>query len=103
MDGAEEELRQKLIMLEKQVFDPALEGRGEEIWARMVRVRDRGRSLQYEMEKRGLGGLNGKEQSLDEETLEKARKVRIVSCISWTISTKNICRSSQTITNSSST
>ncbi|MCJ1399568.1 hypothetical protein MMC11_002770 [Xylographa trunciseda] len=75
MDGAEEELRQKLINLERQVFDPALEGRGEEIWARMVSVRDRGRSLQYEMEKRGLAGPNGKEQSLDEETLEKARKI----------------------------
>jgi len=75
MDGAEEELRQKLINLERQVFDPALEGRGEEIWARMVSVRDRGRSLQYEMEKRGLAGLNAKEESLDEETLEKARKI----------------------------
>ena len=74
MDGPEEELRQKLLMLERQVFDPALEGRGEEIWARMVSVRERGRSLQYEMERRGLGGLNVKEQSLDEETLEKARK-----------------------------
>ncbi|MCJ1415398.1 hypothetical protein MMC32_001730 [Xylographa parallela] len=75
MDGPEEELRQKLLMLERQVFDPALEGRGEEIWARMVSVRERGRSLQYEMERRGLGGLNVKEQSLDEETLEKARKI----------------------------
>ncbi|MCJ1377160.1 hypothetical protein MMC17_000252 [Xylographa soralifera] len=75
MDGLEEDLRQKLLMLEKQVFDPALEGRGEEIWARMVSVRERGRSLQYEMEKRGLAGLNAKEQSLDEETLEKARKI----------------------------
>jgi len=75
MDGAEEELRLKLINLDRQVFDPALEGRGEEIWARMVSVRDRGRSLQYEMEKRGLGGPNGQEQSLDEETLEKARKI----------------------------
>ncbi|MCJ1319334.1 hypothetical protein MMC15_004670 [Xylographa vitiligo] len=75
MDGAEEELRQKLLTLEKQVFDPALEGRGEEIWARMVSLRERGRSLQYEMEKRGLGGLNAREQSLDEETLEKARKI----------------------------
>ncbi|MCJ1396566.1 hypothetical protein MMC18_009457 [Xylographa bjoerkii] len=75
MDGAEEELRQKLLTLEKQVFDPELEGRGEEIWARMVSVRDRGRTLQYEMEKRGLAGLNGNEQKLDEETLEKARKI----------------------------
>ncbi|MCJ1285348.1 hypothetical protein MMC26_004688 [Xylographa opegraphella] len=75
MDGAEEELRHKLLTLEKQVFDPVLEGRSEEIWARMVSVRDRGRLLQSEMEKRGLGGPNANEQSLDEETLEKARKI----------------------------
>ena len=75
MDGPEEDLRQKLLTLEKQVFDPALEGRGEEIWARMVSLRERGRALQHEMERRGLGGLNANEQSLDEETLEKARKV----------------------------
>ena len=75
LDTAEEELKQKLTMLEKKVFDPALSGRSEEIWARMVSVRERGRQLQYEVERHGLSMQNESEQSLDEETLKKAKKV----------------------------
>ncbi|MCJ1477324.1 hypothetical protein MMC13_005995 [Lambiella insularis] len=75
MDAPEEELRQKLMTLEKKVFDPALNGRGEEIWARMVSVRERGRIFQYEIEKRGLVGRNEKEQTLDEETLKKVGRI----------------------------
>lgn len=75
MDAPEEELRQKLMILEKNVFDPALHGRGEEIWAQMVSVRERGRMLQYEIEKRGLAGRDQKEQNLDDETLKKVGKV----------------------------
>lgn len=80
MDGAEEELRKKLLGLEKQVFDPALDGRGEEIWARMVSVRERGRQLQREYERagRGLGGDNERKGGtvIDEEILKRAMKVR---------------------------
>ena len=75
LDSAEEELKQKLASLEKKVFDPALSGRSEEIWARMVSVRERGKQLQYEMERHGLSMKNESEQSLDEETLKKAKKV----------------------------
>lgn len=88
MDGAEEALRQKLLGLEKQVFDPALDGRGEEIWARMVSVRERGRQLQREYERagRGLGGGdNGKKASpgIDEEILKRAMKVRFETSDDW--------------------
>jgi len=74
MDTAEEELRQKLTTLERKVCDPSLQGRGEEIWARMLSVRDRGRQLQFEMERLGVSA-KGEEQVLDEETMKKARKV----------------------------
>ncbi|MCJ1249995.1 hypothetical protein MMC30_007221 [Trapelia coarctata] len=74
MDTAEEELRQKLTALERKVCDPSLQGRGEEIWARMVSVRERGRQLQFEMERLGFSG-KGEEQVIDEETMKKARKI----------------------------
>ena len=75
MDSAEEELRRKLTVLEKNVFDPALNGRSEEIWARMVSVRERGRQLQFEFERAGLSVGKEQGQGMDEETMKRARKV----------------------------
>jgi nuclear pore complex protein Nup54 len=53
MDQQEEELRKKLVELERKTFDPVLGGRQEEIWARMSGVRERARILQEETEKLG--------------------------------------------------
>ena len=75
MDSAEEELRMKLLALEKKVMDPALNGRAEEIWARMVSVRERGRQLQRELEKAGRTLPKEQEQGIDEEVMKKATKV----------------------------
>lgn len=75
MDSAEEELRKKLLLLERSVFDPALNGRGEEIWARMVSVRERGRQLQQEFERAGRDLSKEQGQSLDEEVMKRAKKV----------------------------
>ncbi|KAI4262952.1 MAG: hypothetical protein L6R42_001877 [Xanthoria sp. 1 TBL-2021] len=75
MDSAEEELKKKLLALEKQVMDPALTGRGEEIWARMVSVRERGRQLQREFEKAGRTLPQKQEQGIDEEVMKKATKI----------------------------
>ena len=76
MDSSEEELRKKLMQLERKVFDPALNGRGEEIWARMVSVRERGRQLQREFEIAGSGLASEGGKGLDEEVMAKAKKVR---------------------------
>lgn len=75
LDSAEEMLREKLLKLERTVFDPALNGRAEEIWARMVSVRERGRQLQREVER--AQAVVGEDQgsSLDEEVMKKAKKV----------------------------
>ncbi|KAL8850174.1 MAG: hypothetical protein Q9221_004860 [Calogaya cf. arnoldii] len=75
MDSAEEELKKKLLALEKKVMDPALNGRGEEIWARMVSVRERGRQLQREFEKAGRTLPQQQEQGIDEEVMKKATKI----------------------------
>lgn len=75
LDGAEEALRTKLLLLERTVFDPALNGRAEEIWARMVSVRERGRQLQREFERAGRGISQGG-QVIDEEVMKRAEKVQ---------------------------
>ncbi|KZF20629.1 hypothetical protein L228DRAFT_175679 [Xylona heveae TC161] len=77
MDAVEEDLRKKLLTLERGVFDPALVGRGEEIWARMVGVRERARVLQEELDKAGRSAANGTGQgdSVDEEVVKKATKI----------------------------
>ena len=80
MDSAEEDLRKKLMVLERSVFDPALNGRGEEIWARMVSVRERGRQLSREFERAGTSLTQEKGQVLDEEIMKRTKKVREILC-----------------------
>ncbi|CCU76730.1 putative nucleoporin p54 [Blumeria hordei DH14] len=53
LGGDEEDLKIKLLALERQVKDPALGARGEEIWARMLAVQDRANLLKSEIGKAG--------------------------------------------------
>lgn len=76
MDNAEEELKEKLLKLEREVFDPSLSGREQEIWARMLGIRERGKRLKVEMEK-VTPVANGDDPVLDEETVQTAKKVSI--------------------------
>ena len=75
MDQQEEELKKKLMQLEKQTFDPVLGGRQEEIWARMSGVRERARILKEETEKLGKTIENQQNGELlseeDQKALEK--------------------------------
>lgn len=75
MDSVEEELREKLLKLERSVSDPALNGRAEEIWARMVSVRERARLLQREFERAGQVVGDDVGRAMDEEVMKRARKV----------------------------
>ncbi|KAL8935678.1 MAG: hypothetical protein Q9211_004578 [Gyalolechia sp. 1 TL-2023] len=75
MDSGEEELKMKLLALEREVMDPALNGRAEEIWARMVSVRERGKQLQREFEKAGRTLPREQEQGIDGEVMKKATKI----------------------------
>lgn len=79
MDNAEEELKEKLLKLEREVFDPSLTGREQEIWARMLGIRERGKRLKAQMEK-VTPVANGDEPVLDEETVQTAKKVMILTC-----------------------
>ena len=75
MDSAEEELRKKLLSLEKNVLDPAVNGRADEIWARMVSVRERGRQLQHELDKAGRSLSSDQGQKIDDDVMKRAQKV----------------------------
>jgi nuclear pore complex protein Nup54 len=71
MGGDEEDLKTKLMALEKSVSDPGLDARQEEIWARMVTVQERAGLLKNEIEKHG----QPTEQIMDEQTSKRAQKV----------------------------
>ncbi|BAE56838.1 unnamed protein product [Aspergillus oryzae RIB40] len=75
MDDAEEELKKKLALLERSVFDPSLNGREEEIWARMLAIREHSKRLQLEMEKAGPGAAAQADDELDEQTMKTAKKI----------------------------
>jgi nuclear pore complex protein Nup54 len=81
MDNAEEELKMKLSKLERELFDPSLNGREQEVWARMLSIRERGKRLQNEIEKTTAVKLDS---SLDEGTILAAKKVSnsyfVVTC-----------------------
>ena len=74
MDNAEEELKSKLEKLERDVCDPALDAREQEIWARMLGIRERAKRLKAEMEKITPAAL-AEEPVLDEETVKQAKEV----------------------------
>jgi nuclear pore complex protein Nup54 len=75
MDNVEEDLKLKLEKLERAVFDPMLKGRAEEIWARMLAIRERSRTLQVMMERAGQTVANGDSVEVDEAAINFAKKV----------------------------
>lgn len=79
LDNSEEELRKKLLTLEHSVFDPALSGRGEEIWARMVTIRERGRLLEREMKMAGQVVEQGQQGGeIDAAVMKRCREVSLL-------------------------
>lgn len=77
MGGDEEDLRTKLMVLERNIHDPGLDARGEEIWARMLLVQERARMLKTEFDRAG----NENSDLLDEDTSNKAKKVRLLAFV----------------------
>ena len=62
LDAAEETLRKSLLALEKQTFDGSFVAREEEIWARMVQLRERARWLEEEGKRLGDAGEQAQTQ-----------------------------------------
>lgn len=81
LDVAEESLRKTLITLERRATDPVFAAREEEIWARMVALRERARWLEEEGKRvgrnvrdQGQSGSGGS-AALPEEVLVKTKKI----------------------------
>ncbi|KAM3423631.1 hypothetical protein BST61_g1053 [Cercospora zeina] len=87
LDAQEEGLRKTLINLERQVADPSFIGREDEIWARMVALRERARWLeeegkrvaaQVDAQNTSTGQRNGATQAnqgVPADVLAKTRKI----------------------------
>jgi nuclear pore complex protein Nup54 len=80
LDAAEEELKAKLAKLENESFDPVINGRQEELWARMTVVRERARMLKEETER--LGKKAEEVEGIDEGTMVKIKQVSYALLIS---------------------
>lgn len=77
LSGDEDDLRLKLLEIERGMQDPALSARMEELWSRMIVLRNYTDNLRAEINKRGLGEA---ELGLGEEVEMKAKKVRGTPC-----------------------
>lgn len=75
MDEAEEELQKKLRQLERSVFDPSLNGRSEEVWARMLAIREHSKQLQQGLERISKESAQDKDDTLDDAATKMAKKV----------------------------
>jgi nuclear pore complex protein Nup54 len=78
MDDAEAELKKKLQQLERAVFDPSIKGRAEEIWARMLAIREQSNRLQAEIARNGSSTAADADDGLDESVIKRAKKVSAV-------------------------
>jgi len=71
LSGDEDDLKQKFQEIEKGMQDPALSARMEELWSRMIVLRNYSDGLRAEINKRGIKEAEG----LGEEVEAKAKKV----------------------------
>lgn len=76
MDETEEELQKKLRELERSVFDPSLNGRSEEVWARMLAIREHSKQLQQGLERISKESTQGQDVTLDDASMKMAKKVK---------------------------
>lgn len=73
LEPAEEELKKKLLTLERQAFDTVLNSRQDEIWSRLMKVRQMAQYLQRETD--AAGAQTEEDGKIDAETMKKVEKV----------------------------
>ncbi|KAK3331245.1 nucleoporin complex subunit 54-domain-containing protein [Apodospora peruviana] len=73
LSSDEDELKQKLAVIEKQLQDPAVSARMEELWSRLIILRGYADSLKDEINKPGFAESSG--DGLGEEVEAKAKKI----------------------------
>lgn len=74
LSADEDELRIKLENMERTVQDPAVNARLDELWSRLIFLREQAQVLKDEMAKKGLS----EEQVMDSEIEVKIKKVRLM-------------------------
>lgn len=72
LSADEDELRIKLENMERTVQDPAVNARLDELWSRLIFLREQAQVLKDELAKKGLG----EEQVMDSDVEVKIKKVR---------------------------
>lgn len=75
LEQPEEQLRKMLLNLEQQVMDPTFTGREEEVWARMLALRERACWLEEEGKKVGQQVEQQQGAGLPEDVLLKTQKI----------------------------
>ncbi len=83
LSGDEDELKQKLAVIDKSIQDPALSARMEELWSRLIILRGYADNMKDEINKPGFADGEG----LGEEIEAKAKKVRGSYCLTKTSGT----------------
>lgn len=73
LSGDEDDLSARLQGLERDIMDPAVGAREEELWSRLIVLRDYADQLNKEKEK----SSNGEDGGLDEESEAKAKRVSL--------------------------
>ena len=82
LDSAEETLKAKLVELENKAADPSISSRQDEMWAKMLNIRERAKTLQAESEKAGQALADNSDGGIDEEVLKRAKKVFLIQSLS---------------------
>ncbi|OQN99650.1 hypothetical protein B0A48_14792 [Cryoendolithus antarcticus] len=78
LDGTEEKLRRDILALQERVAKPSLQSREEEIWARMVALRERARWVEEEGKRVGAAveaQKQGNGSTLPDSVLQGANKI----------------------------
>lgn len=86
LSGDEDDLKNRLQTLEREVQDPALGAREEELWSRLIVLRGYSDRLNKELDK--PAGQDG--EGLDPETEAKAKRVRFVIVLHHGITTSGL-------------
>jgi nuclear pore complex protein Nup54 len=77
LSGDEDDLKNRLQTLEREVQDPALGAREEELWSRLIVLRGYSDRLNKELDK--PAGQDG--EALDPDTEAKAKRVSVMSAV----------------------
>lgn len=76
LSADEDELQIKLENMERTVQDPAVNARLDELWSRLIFLREQAQVLKEEVAKKGLG----EEQAMDSDVEVKVKKVCLRFC-----------------------